>query len=446
MKKESIIFSLLLCAASISVNAQSWSLTGNAGTNTTANFIGTTDNRSLIFRTNRVERMRITNNGLVGIGTTAPNIGYAVTVNPGTPGNGIIVNDPKAGFLFYGVKSGAGTGLYIQTSYTGNSTAIQGSITGPGYGVYGSTGGGAESAGVGAWNYGQGFGVRANSENGPAVFATSTNNYGIYAATTNATYSAYFNRSIFVNGSVFTSSDEKLKQNIQDFTSAMEIINQLHPKKYDFRQDGFYKFMRLPQGSHYGLIAQDVEKVLPNLVKDTKFETSLEASIKPNSGDKNTPQQNTNSETIDFKAVNYTEFIPIIIKAMQEMQATINLQQQKIEELENKNALSNTTTLSSAASSKATIGAKVPGAYLKQNAPNPFTQNTIINYYIPQNVDKAFINITDMNGRLIKTFTVSGKGNGELMIERGQLTSGTYQYSLIADGKMVDSKTMVMIK
>ncbi len=68
-----------------------------------------------------------------------------------------------------------------------------------------------------------------------------------------------------MNGSVFTSSDQKLKQNIQDFTSAMDIINQLHPKKYDYRQDGNYKLMKLPQGTHYGLIAQDVEKYYPTL-------------------------------------------------------------------------------------------------------------------------------------------------------------------------------------
>jgi hypothetical protein len=446
MRKKNIAFlTMILCAATISINAQSWSLTGNAGTSASTNFVGTTDSRPLLFKTNKVERMRITNSGLVGIGTTAPNIGYAVTVNPGLPGNGIIVNDPKAGVLFYGVKSGAGTGLYIQNTYTGNSTAIQGSTTGPGCGVYGSTGGGANSTGIWGYNYGAGFGVQANSENGAGVFASSTNNYGIYAATTNATYSAYFNRSIFVNGSVFTPSDQKLKQNIQDVASAMDIINQLHPKTYDYRQDDSYKLMKLSQGTHYGLIAQDIEKILPNLVKDTKFESSLEASAtKPSPDGKSELQQNTKSETIDFKAVNYTELIPIMIKGMQEMQAKIDEQQRRIEELENRNALSNTSTLSSNSSAQATINTKATGAYLKQNAPNPFNQNTVINYYVPQNTGNAFINITDMNGRVIKTF--EAKGNGQLMIESGQLTSGTYQYALVVNGKLVDTKKMVIMK
>ncbi|HRK59598.1 MAG TPA: tail fiber domain-containing protein [Candidatus Kapabacteria bacterium] len=51
--------------------ASGWSLTGNAGTVST-NFIGTSDNRSMQFRTNNVERMRIDSIGRVGVGTATP--------------------------------------------------------------------------------------------------------------------------------------------------------------------------------------------------------------------------------------------------------------------------------------------------------------------------------------------------------------------------------------
>ncbi len=50
-------------------SAVSWSLTGNAGTNTTNNFIGTTDNTSFRIRTNAVQRMVLDSLGNVGIGT-----------------------------------------------------------------------------------------------------------------------------------------------------------------------------------------------------------------------------------------------------------------------------------------------------------------------------------------------------------------------------------------
>lgn len=55
-----------------------WELTGNAGTNVATNFLGTTDNNSLAFRTNNTERMRILNTGNVGIGTTTP--GFQLTL------------------------------------------------------------------------------------------------------------------------------------------------------------------------------------------------------------------------------------------------------------------------------------------------------------------------------------------------------------------------------
>lgn len=48
-----------------------WRLLGNAGTDPSSNFLGTTDNQPLVFRTNNTERMRILTDGSVWIGTTA---------------------------------------------------------------------------------------------------------------------------------------------------------------------------------------------------------------------------------------------------------------------------------------------------------------------------------------------------------------------------------------
>ncbi|MFR0656770.1 hypothetical protein SB719_19695, partial [Pantoea sp. SIMBA_079] len=48
-----------------------WNTLGNAGTNPTTNFVGTTDNQGLALRTNNTEKVRVTPAGNVGIGTTA---------------------------------------------------------------------------------------------------------------------------------------------------------------------------------------------------------------------------------------------------------------------------------------------------------------------------------------------------------------------------------------
>lgn len=64
--------------------------------------------------------------------------------------------------------------------------------------------------------------------------------------------------------------------------------------------------MVLANGKQYGLIAQEVEEVLPELVKSMKI-----------------------GDDQEFKSVNYNAHIPILIKAMKE-------QQEEIENLKNK--------------------------------------------------------------------------------------------------------------
>ena len=246
---------------------------------------------------------------------------------------------------------------------------------------------------------------------------------------------------------VIYGSDQKLKQNIQDFPSAMNIINQLHPKQYDYRHDGNYKLMNLPQGEHYGLIAQDVEKVLPNLVKNSKFDVDRASPLKP-ADPKNPSVKNDkkSGEIIDFKALNYTELIPIIIKGMQEQQGVndqqqeqIQEQQQRIEKLEKiiEKLSGNSNTSSSNLSSKNS------SAYLKQNTPNPFTQNTIIYCNVPSSAKLAQLMIYNQDGSKIKSFVLNN-GINNVTISAGSLSSGQYVYSLFIDGKNIESKKMIL--
>jgi len=53
-------------------SGQSWDLNGNAGTNLDINFLGTTDKKPLVLRTNNIERLRITQKGYVGVGIHNP--------------------------------------------------------------------------------------------------------------------------------------------------------------------------------------------------------------------------------------------------------------------------------------------------------------------------------------------------------------------------------------
>ena len=66
--------------------SQPWRLEGNAQTDPANNFLGTTDEQSLVIRTNAQERVRVTGGGNVGIGTSNPG-NFRLAVN-GTENNG----------------------------------------------------------------------------------------------------------------------------------------------------------------------------------------------------------------------------------------------------------------------------------------------------------------------------------------------------------------------
>ncbi|MDR2204690.1 MAG: hypothetical protein LBE36_00785 [Flavobacteriaceae bacterium] len=61
------IITFLAIFSVLTAQAQYWGLTGNSGTTPGTNFIGTTDNKDFVFKTNNLERMRILSSGSVGI-------------------------------------------------------------------------------------------------------------------------------------------------------------------------------------------------------------------------------------------------------------------------------------------------------------------------------------------------------------------------------------------
>lgn len=60
-----------VAGASVNIN-DAWLKAGNTGTDPSINFIGTTDNKDLSFRTANTEKLRILSGGNVGIGTNIP--------------------------------------------------------------------------------------------------------------------------------------------------------------------------------------------------------------------------------------------------------------------------------------------------------------------------------------------------------------------------------------
>jgi hypothetical protein len=94
---------------------------------------------------------------------------------------------------------------------------------------------------------------------------------------------------LYVNGSIYNPSDINLKENINVISEDKKdnLIN-LEPVEFEFKKDN---------KKHYGFIAQDIEKIYPELV---------------------------NNNEVGYKTVNYIELIPLLLSKIKDMQKEID--------------------------------------------------------------------------------------------------------------------------
>ena len=371
-------------------------------------------------------------------GFIIPDTAYTLSVGPLNSQGGISVGNVYASNYpaIKGVKAGLGNSGWFESTDTSNlSSCLFATTKGKGQAIYASaTGTGAEGILCRAGNGGNGI------EAYPGLVAGKG-------------YAGYFSGNVYSTGS-YLGSDKKLKNNIRDFNNAMDLINKLQPKMYEYRQDGNYSLMNLPKNTQYGLIAQEVEQVLPQLVYDSKYNTrAAHPEIYEEAERQGKPIPK--SEIIEFKALNYTELIPILIKGIQEQQQEIDLFKQLVKEVskQNENLQQQVDELKAlvAKSSAETSSSQssiitVNGASLDQNMPNPFNTATSIGYTLPQKFTNAQLAVSDTNGKLLEQVSLSGTGKGKTTIETTSLAAGPYTYCLVIDGKLIASQKMILVK
>jgi hypothetical protein len=84
-----------------------------------------------------------------------------------------------------------------------------------------------------------------------------------------------------------------------------------------------------------------------------------------------------------------------------------------------------------------------PSVTLNQNVPNPFNGKTVISYHVPQTVKKAQLIVYDQMGNAVQKADLHTRGEGQLTINAAGLKKGVYKYSIIANGVVMDTKTMI---
>ena len=160
---------------------------------------------------------------------------------------------------------------------------------------------------------------------------------------------------------------------------------------------------------------------------------------------------------VAYKAVNYTGFIPVLIGAVKEQQHTIDSLKEVINErlssLENRlngccgnphNYKTDPNDANAESINQQTVElSNLQTIVLDQNVPNPFAQQTIIRYLLPDDIKTAEIIFHDAQGKLIKQAQINTRGRGEINVYAQDLSSGVYTYTLVADGNVIDTKRMV---
>lgn len=218
----------------------------------------------LDFYTNHLNRMVITNGGSIGIGTTTPQKQLSIA-----------------------------TGMNIDQLNQNQGSILMNTLT------FGSgSGEGIGSSRVGPINQ---YGLDFYTNNLPRVFITNTGNVGIGIAVPSV--------KLQVAGAIMSSagvvpSDIRYKKNILPLHDALKTVIALSAFKYFLKTEEFPE-MNFDSRTQYGLLAQDVEKILPEIVY-------------------------TGSN--GYKSLDYTRIIPFLIEGMKEQQQTIEKQQQAIEQ------------------------------------------------------------------------------------------------------------------
>lgn len=337
------LYTVVLLGTSLPVFAQSWSLTGNAGTNSSTNFVGTTNNVPLIFRTNNLPRVSLTSwkYGGLEVGSTASPSYISIS--------GRDVVDSISPFN-------------ISCNILGQT--------------WGNTAG-------------KTMGRMMRFNQGPSVSNGGVNFYdvGIGQDTcffiTNHSVPPAFGNGVIRKRMIVISPQDRVGINL-----AGDAIGNGAVPTANFHTDGTVRHQNLPSGTGSTLVIDADGNIFRSTTESGKSVLSEIEQLK--------------QELAALKSqVNTMKAGRISLITTEEIR-------------------------------------------LYQNSPNPFTRATTVKYNLPPATAQAVLTISNLQGKTIKQFNLAGKTDQQVEIPAGDLPSGTYLYSLIIDGKTVDTKKMVL--
>ena len=363
---------------------------------------------SILLPMSIVAQLKVTSDGTVGVALSNPVAAADLSVSHN---DGYYYNQ-----YAYGIRADRRTDKTFNIGVAGRSIGTSHVI-----GLQGVAGGS-----LSGYNYGVIGGLTNSNINGAGIFGTTLNHTGVQIS---GRYAGYFNGHVYVDSTItaasfISPSDIRIKQNIEALNencragSTLENVLNMNVVKYNYTD--FHKYERsdtaatdyreqardITSDTHYGLIAQELQTIYPDLVKEGQD---------------------------GYLGINYVELVPILIRSIQELKAELDEVRASSEDTFNARS---TSALNTATSSS---------AKLYQNTPNPFTERTVIRFSLPDDAINAYIYIFDLSGKMLRQIPINSSMQS-VTVNGSELSAGIYLYSLLIKGQEIDTKKMIITK
>lgn len=222
------------------------------------------------------------------------------------------------------------------------------------------------------WGEGRNYGVYGFAYEGPInygvrgesyIYSDENTGYGIYGTNPNGGgYAGYFDGDLAYTGNLTNVSDRKFKRDVRGLgrslsgevaervranargaggargpnaalagadaparSAARAKLLQLQPQAYRFEREA-HSQMSFPEGKQFGLVAQEVEEIFPELVNEEVHPGQEERDREGRLISAGKPTR--------YKSVNYMQLIPIMIQTIREQQAELDTLRDRVRELE----------------------------------------------------------------------------------------------------------------
>lgn len=114
----------------------------------------------------------------------------------------------------------------------------------------------------------------------------------------------YARGNLAYTGGLQASSDERLKKDITDLSGGLDLVMKLRPREYSFKEPNIFS-----SGRQAGLIAQELNEILPHLTGMMPIPTSIDSDL--------------DKEEL-YMTIDYVKLIPYLVKAIQEQKSLIS--------------------------------------------------------------------------------------------------------------------------